>query len=367
MKSNIQEKTFSSVTGRCEKHAIVTPAACVGADFSSQLSAVYDGLRSLSADGFVPVMVRYFLTDPSNQAAAVRALPHGCAVSVVGQPPLGGIKVAAWIWLQQGVDVKEGADGCWHVAHGPYTTLIQTSACEPGLQSATATRAMLGDLALKLSDMGGSMLNNCLRTWLFVRDVDVNYAGVVTGRNELFALNGLTTDTHFIASTGINGTHEDPTVKVQMDSLSCIGIRPEQVKQIEARSHLNPTSEYGVAFERATAVDFGDRRHVYISGTASINNKGEVVHVGDISRQAERMIENVGALLAEADCDFSNVGHLIVYLRDVADRETVERIMAERLPGIPCIVVLAPVCRPAWLIEMECMAFKAVNTSHEAF
>lgn len=347
-------------------HAIVTPAS-VGGDFGVQLRDVYQGVKSLENDGLRPIMIRYFLTDPSNQAAAVRALDHSCGISVVGQPPLKGEKVAAWVWLQEGVEVSRGDDGLWHVAHGPYTTLIQTSACEPGLKSSTATRAMLADLALKLDALGGTMLNNCLRTWLFVRDVDVNYAGVVSGRNELFALNGLSTSTHFIASTGINGSHEDPAVSVQMDSLSYLGIKPQQVTQIEARTHLNPTSEYGVAFERATAIDFGDRRHVYVSGTASINNRGEVVHPGDVARQTLRMIENVGALLREAGCDFSHVGHLIVYLRDIADLPAVEQIFADRFPDIPTVMVLAPVCRPAWLIEMECMAFKAVETPYAPF
>lgn len=367
MKSYIQHKTFLSATGRREIHAIVTPD---GAEtFVRQLQAVYDAVRSLSDGDMRPIMVRYFLTDPSNQAAAVGALNHDCAVSVIGQPPLcGGIKVAAWVWLQEGIEsVRTVSDRMWAVKHGSYTTLIQTQACEPGLTSATATRAMLGDLALKLSEMNGSLLDNCLRTWLFVRDVDVNYSGAVTGRNELFALNGLTTDTHFIASTGINGTHANPTVSVVMDSLCHLGIKPSQVKQLEARTHLNPTSEYGVAFERATAIDFGDRRHVYVSGTASINNKGEIVYPGDIRLQTERMIENVGALLAEADCDFTDVGHLLIYLRDIADSRLVETIFAERFPDIPHVILLAPVCRPGWLIEMECMAFKSISTPHAAY
>lgn len=360
------KKIFTSTTGLREGHAIVRPQR--GGLFSEQLKAIYEEIKALEAEtGLTPVMIRYFLSDAANQAGAVRALLHNCAVSVVEQQPLGGEKVAAWVWLQDGVEIKRENDGFYAIDHGSYTTLLQTSACEPGLHSSTATRTMLGDLALKLGARGGSMLDNCLRTWLFVRDVDVNYAGVVAGRNELFALNGLTTDTHFIASTGINGAHDDPSVSVQMDSLSYLGIKPEQVRQLEARTHLNPTSEYGVAFERATALDFGDRRHVYVSGTASINNRGEVVHVGDITRQTERMIENVGALLATADCDFSDVGHLIVYLRDIADRPEVEAVFSKRFPDIPYVLVHAPVCRPTWLIEMECMAFKRIHTEYAAF
>ena len=34
---------------------------------------------------------------------------------------------------------------------------------------------------------------------------------------------------------------------------------------------VNRTYEYGVTFERGTAVTYGDRRHVFIAGTASID------------------------------------------------------------------------------------------------
>ena len=63
-----------------------------------------------------------------------------------------------------------------------------------------------------------------------------------------------------------------------------------------APTHLNPTYEYGVSFERGTYVDYGDRRQVFISGTASINHRGEVVYPGDIRKQTERMWENVETL-----------------------------------------------------------------------
>ena len=54
---------------------------------------------------------------------------------------------------------------------------------------------------------------------------------------------------------------------------------------------------------------------------------------------------------------------MIVYLRDVADYELVRRLYAERFPDKPCVIVHAPVCRPGWLVEMECMAVKAQSKS----
>lgn len=132
------------------------------------------------------------------------------------------------------------------------------------------------------------------------------------------------------------------------------------MRQINAPDHLNPTYEYGVAFERATSVDYDDRRHLFISGTASIDNKGQIVWPGDIRRQTLRMWENVGSLLAAADCGWEDVGQILVYLRDPADYVVVKGMFEERFSGIPYVILQAPVCRPGWLVEMECMAMRKI-------
>jgi enamine deaminase RidA (YjgF/YER057c/UK114 family) len=137
------------------------------------------------------------------------------------------------------------------------------------------------------------------------------------------------------------------------------GLQPDQQHYLYAKPNLNPTYEYGVTFERGTHIEYGDRSHVFISGTASINNRGEVMHVGDIRLQTYRMWENVETLLAEGGMQFSDVMHLVVYLRDTGDYEVVSEMFKERFPDIPTVITLAPVCRPTWLIEMECVAVKA--------
>ena len=111
-----------------------------------------------------------------------------------------------------------------------------------------------------------------------MQDVDNNYAGVVKARNEVFITQNLNPDTHFIASTGIAGRTGDSTINVLFDAYAVDGITSKQVKYLHARTHLNPTHEYGVSFERGTAIEYGDRKHILISGTASINNRGEIGH-----------------------------------------------------------------------------------------
>ena len=116
------------------------------------------------------------------------------------------------------------------------------------------------------------------------------------------------------------------------------GLPPAQQRYLYAPSHLNRTIDYGVTFERGTLVEYGDRGHIYISGTASIDNQGRVVHPGDIVRQTERMWENVGALLAEGGMTFGDMAHIIVYLRDMADYAVVRQMFTERFPGTPCVI-----------------------------
>ena len=359
--------------GVCEYHAIlrVTNPLLTYAEQVECLLGAYGSLLGGELKGAIAVFKRFFLSDAANQANYLQALhaEHSdCALSVVEQPPLDGTKVAMWVYLQKGVQTKTLPNGIYEVSHGGYRHLWMAGACNQASNSEYQMRLLFNDYVMQLLENGCSLADNCIRTWLFVQNVDVNYAGVVKARNEVFVTQNLTDKTHFIASTGIAGRHANPKVFVQMDAYAVDGLQKEQIHYLYAPTHLNPTYEYGVSFERGTYVDYGDRRHVFISGTASINNKGEIMYPGDVRKQTERMWENVETLLKEADCGFEHVGHLLVYLRDIADYTVVKDMFDKRFPNIPKVFLLAPVCRPGWLVEMECMAILPKhNEAYPAF
>ena len=284
-----------------------------------------------------------------------------CAKSIIQQAPLNGTKVALWVWLMTGVQTGMTKSGLYEVSHGNFRHLFNASAHNLAANSEYQMRLLFNEYIMQLVEEGCTLADNCIRTWLFVNDIDLNYGGVVRARNQVFFTQGLTVHTHFIASTGIGGRQQDPNVLSQMDNYAISGVKPEQIHYLYAPSHLNRTSDYGVSFERGTYVDYADRRHVFISGTASINNKGEVMFAGDVEKQTQRLLENVETLLAEAECNYDDVSEMIVYLRDVADYELVRSIYAKRFPDKPVIIVLAPVCRPGWLVEMECTAVKEIH------
>lgn len=346
------------------EYGIVAYSTGSNIDFDGQLREVQQLVRH-AKDQFCPggsvVFKRYFLSDVTNQASRIQ--DDECAYSVIGQPPLTGGKIAVWAYLQQDVKVRCLPDGMSVAEHGAYKHLWTGGATAPDLNSELATLTLFGDYVIRLHQLNCDLMNNCLRTWFFVRDIDTHYRGVVTGRNDVFRRSGLTQLTHFIASTGIGGSNADTHALVTMDAYAVDGIVPEQVTYLQASTHLNPTTQYGVAFERGTAIDYGDRRHVLISGTASIDNRGQIMHENDIVGQTCRMLENVEALLTEGGCHWQCVMHAIVYLRDIGDCHTVQSLISDRLPGLPTVIVEAPVCRSGWLVEMECMAIAPAHCS----
>ena len=312
------------------------------------------------------VFKRYFLSDATNQVPVIQE-NDACTISYIQQPPLDGSKVAVWLYLQKGTEVVP-MNNSTVVRHNGYqhvwTFGLMDSTSATSYMQTWQTLFIYIDI-LKLFQ--ATLEKNCVRTWFFVRDVDTQYGGLVKSRRECFVEQGLTPETHYIASTGIGGTPSDPKALVQLDSYAMTGFEPEQQRYLYGLSHLNRTIEYGVTFERATLMQYGDRNHVYISGTASINNKGEVMHVGNVQQQTLRMWENVETLLNEGGMSYDDVMQIIVYLRDSADYEMVKRMFEQKFPQIPTVFTLAPVCRPTWLIEMECMAVKKAKNDFRNF
>lgn len=363
--ASVELSFFSSGDGVKEWHAIlhVEPRSDMFAQQYHRLCQAESMLMDMQeVKGAQVVFKRYFLSDSTNQQPLMNEEGQHCTISYIQQPPLDGSKVALWIYMQQGMDVDYQADKADStiVSHNGYRHIWTMGLMDNQGDSHQQTHTLLTQYEQLLAAQHANIADNCIRTWFFVRDVDTQYNGLVVARRNYFDFIGLTSDTHYISSTGIGGNPSDPKALVQLGSYALTGFLPEQQRYLYASTHLNRTSDYGVTFERGTLMQYGDRDHVYISGTASIDNRGEVVHVGDIRLQTRRMWENVEKLLEEAGMTMEHCAQIIVYLRDTADYAMVRDMFAERFPGIPTVITLAPVCRPTWLIEMECVAIRQV-------
>lgn len=267
-----------------------------------------------------------------------------CDLTLVEQPPVDGSKITLL--------VKTSDEEKDYI----FQSLRLTDEEAKGQSSYLQTMLLFNHYIKGLEARGLNLRDHCVRTWIYVADIDVNYDGVVRARNDIFRRYGLTADTHYIASTGIGGYSQTRHATVAIDFLTVPSVQPSQLYYLQALDHLNPTHEYGVAFERGTRLTLPNKRMYFISGTASIDRHGDVLYLGDVKRQTERLLENIRALLKDGDATMEDIRYFIIYLRDISDYAVVDAYMQQHYPAIPRILVSAKVCRPQWLIEMEAVA-----------
>ncbi|MGD0564414.1 MAG: Rid family hydrolase [Roseiarcus sp.] len=366
-------RTFVGAEGGREHFIVVEADASL--DLPAQIRSLAESYGAAQSSlGLAPttaVFRRIFLSDVLNQASLVREsaiFDDSVAISIVQQRPLRGAKVAL---LAYHIESPEGLTkrrlsprhllvekaGKRHL----WSTRLCSGDAERSLSAESQTRSVFDELIHTLGQQGASLRDHCLRTWIYMKDVDIFYRGMVDSRRALFAEQGLTGATHFIASTGIEGACAHRYDVVAMDAYSNVDVEPKQVSYLNDFDKLCATKDYNVTFERATRVAYADRAHIFISGTASIDTAGEVVHLGDTGRQLDRALENVEALLSAGSASLADMTHLIVYLRDPSDLALVEGRLRERFAELPLIVVQGAVCRPEWLVEVEGVAIAKNN------
>lgn len=361
---------FQGEDGPDEYHITVHPYRY--ADINTQINWIYNAYKKVllhtGIDVQSAVFHRYFFSDIVNQWEVFEksslyldiAASTPCSISSVCQPPGNTAKIALWAYhvndrnrklekskKDNSISLKRG-----NLTHYWTSGLISTEEDTPYQQ----TLRIIENYNTFLKSEGMTFRDNVIRTWFFVQNIDVNYKEFVKARREIYEKYGLTKDTHFIASTGIQGSSREIQAKITMDAYSISGITPLQIKFLSAPEYLSPTYIYGVTFERGTSISYRDRKHIFISGTASINNKGEILYSGDVIKQLERTFTNIEALLKNAGASLKDVAVFIAYVRDISDYTTVMREMKKRFRNTPIIVAVASVCRPGWLVEVECIA-----------
>lgn len=337
-----------------DKYIILSPEA--KGSFNDRLNFLYLKLGNyLDTEKLENRTLQYckvFLSDSQNQIKELeesllyQEFLKGANLTIVEQTPLNGSKVSLLIKT-----TDEATPILFH-------SLRLTEEEAKGKDSYEQTHFLFNKYLKTIEGTDMTMERNLVRTWIYVTNIDVNYQGVVEARNDVFDQEGLTADTHYIASTGIGGATPVRHAAVAIDFLTVPHIKEEDKKYLQALDHLNPTHEYGVAFERGTSLSLPQKKQYFISGTASIDKDGTVVYEGDIIRQTGRLLENIGALLKDGDAMMNDIQYFIIYLRDISDYHTIEQLMNQFYPQIPHIIVEARVCRPGWLIEMECIAEK---------
>jgi 2-iminobutanoate/2-iminopropanoate deaminase len=126
----------------------------------------------------------------------------------------------------------------------------------------------------------------------------------------------------------------------------------------EAYAYAKPSS-----FSRGMRIDLNGITILLISGTASIDENGVSVHVGDFRAQLRRTYDNITGLLESEGCTWHDIVRTTCYLRDidrdydVFNEERTKFFQEQGLDPLPASTgIQAHLCRPELLIEIEAIA-----------
>jgi enamine deaminase RidA (YjgF/YER057c/UK114 family) len=126
----------------------------------------------------------------------------------------------------------------------------------------------------------------------------------------------------------------------------------------EAYAYAKPSS-----FSRGMRIDLNGLTILLISGTASIDEHGKSVHIGDFRAQMRRTLDNITGLLESEGCTWHDIVRTTCYLRDIDrdyeafNEERTAFFKAQGLDPLPASTgIEAKLCRPELLVEIEAIA-----------
>lgn len=135
----------------------------------------------------------------------------------------------------------------------------------------------------------------------------------------------------------------------------------------EAFAYEKPSS-----FSRGMRIDLNGLVILLISGTASIDDKGVSIHIGDFRAQTQRTFKNITELLAAEGATWKDIVRTTCYLRDIErdydafNQERTAFYHEQGLEPLPASTgIQAILCRPELLIEIEAIAMFRKTTSEE--
>jgi enamine deaminase RidA (YjgF/YER057c/UK114 family) len=257
-----------------------------------------------------------------------------------------------------------GCEGCRGsgarlVRLGDHTSVYTTNVHGTGGDALAEASSMFHE-AERLLEQCGMGFSDVVRTWIHLRDIARDYDALNRARREFFRTRAVEPRP---ASTGVQGA---PFPDAHDFAMSLWAVRSARSldRQCMSTRSLAEAWSYGADFSRGLRVVDANRVTLHVSGTASIDEAGRTVHVGDLDGQVDRMLHNVAALLAEQGATFAHVLSAVAYLKDPGDAALLRARCRERgFDGFPCAVVEAPLCRPELLCEVEAVAALPLATA----
>jgi len=161
----------------------------------------------------------------------------------------------------------------------------------------------------------------------------------------------------FISTTGNTTSYLYPDIHKKRPPLEKKAVHVPQVLN-EAFKYAKPSS-----FSRALTFTIGGVRILLISGTASVDEHGKTIHVGDFRAQCWRTYRNITEILKAEDMSWHDIVRTSCYLRDIdRDYKDFNEIRTAfftwmNLDPLPASTgIQSGICRYDLLVEIEAIA-----------
>ena len=124
-------------------------------------------------------------------------------------------------------------------------------------------------------------------------------------------------------------------------------------KQISTAKAPEPSGH----FSQAIAVEARGKL-VFIAGMTARRPDGTLAGIGDVEAQTRQVCENIKAAVEAAGGSMEDVCRVDVYLRNIGDRERVNKVRKQywRTPPASTLVEVSKLASPEFLVEISAIA-----------
>jgi enamine deaminase RidA (YjgF/YER057c/UK114 family) len=358
--------------------AFLAARATWGADATAATQAAYDEIaRVLRDQGLTIVHERLFgslkvkgeVMSARNASFRTCGFPvDGPLTYIQGRPPWGegfaGVIIQAVsgdaVWTIEDEGKKAGTG--WRRGDATFLVLQNLRGLTPNGNGANArphqTRRLI-QRAADLLEAQGASYRDVLRTWFYLSDILAWYPEFNRARTDIYEKFGILPGQDYgslrlPASTGIRGEVPGGAVAA-MDLLAVTG--PAKSRPL-VRQLSNPGQQdafqYGSAFSRGALIRQSDLAMIHVSGTAAIDEQGRSLYPGDVRGQIDCTFDKIAALIGPEGAGLTDIAAACVFVKHPEDaRVYYEAAAARGLEDLPGVVMVADICRPELLFEID--------------
>jgi enamine deaminase RidA (YjgF/YER057c/UK114 family) len=265
---------------------------------------------------------------------------------------------AVWTIEDEGKKVGTG----WRRGDATFLVLQNIQGLTPNGNGADGrpyqTRRLIQRAAHLLKAQGASY-RDVVRTWFYLSDILAWYPEFNQARTAIYGQFGILPGQdhgrlRLPASTGILG--EVPGGKVAaLDLLAVTG--PAKSRAL-VRQLSNPGQQdafqYESAFSRGALIRQSDHALIQVSGTVAIDEQGRSLYPDDIRAQIDCTFDKIAALIGQEGANLQDIAAACIFVKHPDDALVYqERAAAWGLENLPAVVMVADICRPELLFEID--------------